>query len=365
MRNILVLAMVFLSLKTQAQKALFYIGSSEKGPNGSITLAELNLANGEISVIDTINSLTSPGFLAISPNKKNLYAVSGDNKINAFSIGGDHRLSYQNSQPSFGDNPCHVSVHPSGKLVFVSNYSGGTFSAYSVAANGSLDQVIFTDQYRGSGPNKKRQDRSHAHYAEATPNGKYVYVTDLGADRIMNYTVSAKSKKIIPNAKQNFFTGTDGAGPRHFIVHPSGKNLILLNELTATVTSCSIDNNGVIKEIATYETAPQDAFGNTSSAIHLHPNGKFVYVSNRGYNAVGAFKILDDGRLEKVGEARQGIEIPRDFNIDPSGKMMVIANQTKDNLVVYNINPETGELTFLHDSINTKKPICITFLDGK
>ncbi len=366
MRNSLLVVLVLLTMNVYSQKSIFYIGSGQKGPDASITLAELNLQNGEISIKDTVNNCSGPGYLAISSNKRNLYAVSADNKINAFSIGSDHHLAFQNAMSSFGENPCHISVHPTGTMVYTANYSGGTFSAYSVAKDGSIDKVIFTDQYRGSGPNTKRQDRSHAHYATPTPNGKFVLVTDLGADKIMNYKVSVKKNKLVPNPKQPYFTSAAGAGPRHLVIHPSGKYLFLLNELTATVTACSLDKDGVIKEIASYQTAPQDlSVGNTSAAIHLHPNGKFVYVSNRGYNAIGAFKIMEDGRLEKVGDVRQGIQIPRDFNIDPTGKFMVVANQTKNNLVVYSVNSETGELSFLHESVDTKEPICITFLDGK
>jgi len=339
----------------------FYIGTGDKGANSSISLCELDLSTGNITLIDTFNNCVGPGYVAISPNKKNLYAAAGDHKIAAFAIGEDHKLTYLNSQPSEGLNPCHVSVHPSGKMAFVANYTGGSFSAYTLQPDGKVDPATFTQQYAGTGPNTKRQEKAHAHFATASPDGKYVYVTDLGSDKVMNYVPDIKTGKLIPNPAQPFYTAKPGSGPRHLIIHPSGKSLFLLNELEATLTACSIDKKGAISEIETYHTVPEGITGNTSSAIHLHPNGKFVYISNRGHNSISAFKILPNGKLEKIDEITKSISIPRDFNIDPTGKFMIVANQDKNNLVVYKVD-DAGKLAFLKESIAVQAPICVAFL---
>ena len=358
---ILILACV-MTFSFQNKTIPFYIGTGDKGPNSSISLCELDLSSGKITLVDTFNNCAGPGYVAISPNKKSLYAVSSDHKITAFAIGSDKKLSYLNSQPSEGLNPCHVSVDPSGKMAFVANYTGGSFSAYLLQQDGKVNPATYTEQYVGTGPNTKRQEKAHAHFATASPDGKYVYVTDLGSDKIMNYVPDYKTGKLTPNPAQPFFSAKPGSGPRHLIIHPSGKSLFLLNELEATLTACAIDKKGAITSLETYQTVPAGITGNTSSAIHLHPNGKFVYVSNRGHNSISAFKILADGKLEKIDEITKSISIPRDFNIDPSGKYMVVANQDKDNLVVYTVDSKTGKLTFLHESISVKAPICIAFL---
>jgi 6-phosphogluconolactonase len=133
--------------------------------------------------------------------------------------------------------------------------------------------------------------------------------------------------------------------------------------MKATLTACSVDANGVVKEIETVNTVPADFSGkNTSAAVRIHPNGKFVYASNRGYNAIHAYEIQKDGSLKSVGEAREGIDIPRDFNFDPSGKFMVVGNQKTNDLVVYRVDPKTGSMTFLSKSIALKDPICFAFL---
>jgi 6-phosphogluconolactonase len=367
MKKVILLSLLglagFASVAFQEKTVAFYIGTSDKGANSSVSLCELNLSTGRITLVDTFNHVSGPGYVAISPNKKNLYAVGGD-KIAAFAIGSDKKLTYLNDQPSEGANPCHVSVHPAGKMAFVANYTGGSFSAYPLQADGKVSAPFYKEQYSGSGPNEKRQEKAHAHFATATPDGKYVYVTDLGSDKVVNYVVDAKSGKLTPNPAQPFFSGKQGAGPRHLIVHPSGKSMFLLNELEATLTSCTIGKNGVITALKTYPTIPADYNGptNTSSAIHLHPNGKFVYVSNRGHNSISAFKISANGDLEMVDQQTKSISTPRDFNIDPTGKFMIVANQSTDNLVVYDVDAATGKFTFKHESIGVKLPICVAFL---
>ena len=359
----IIILVCIITFSFQNKTIPFYIGTQDKGANSSVSLCELDLSTGKITLVDTFNNSVAPGYVSISPNKKNLYAISSDGQLKSFTIGNDKKLTYLNSQPSEGAGPCHISVHPSGKMAFISNYGGGSFSAYTLNADGKLNPPTYTEQFTGTGPNTKRQEKAHAHFATATPNGKYVYVVDLGSDKIMNYVPDLKTGKLTPNPAQPFYSAKPGSGPRHLIIHPNGKSLFLLNELEATLTSCTIDKNGVITSIETYPTLPADFTGNnTSAAIHLHPNNKFVYASNRGHNSISAFKILNDGKLEKVDEITKSISVPRDFNIDPTGKYMIVANQDKDNLVVYTIDPQTGKLTFLHESIAVKAPICVAFL---
>ena len=367
MRKIISLAIVLVlglsAFSYKSKTVLFYIGSQDKSENAAISLAELDLATGQITLKESFKTAPGPGYVSISPDKKNLYTVTSDNKISAYNIGADQKLSYLNSQPSEGANPCHVSVDPSGKMVFASNYTGGSFTAYTLAGDGKINAPTFTQQFTGSGPNAKRQEKAHAHFTAASPNGKYVYTVDLGTDHVMNYVVNTNTGELKPNPAQAAFEAKPGAGPRHFVITPSGKYMFILNELDLTVTACSISDAGVLTAIASYPTIPADFKDpSTSSAIRLHPNGKFVYTSNRGHNSISAFQIKADGTLQKVDEQTQAIKTPRDFNIDPTGKYMIVANQDKDNLVVYEINPKTGKLTFKHESISVKLPICVAFL---
>ncbi len=343
---------------------LLYIGTTDKSGDAAIRLASLHLESGEITVLETIPTGPGPGYLRLSPDKKALYAVTGDHKINAFKVDKNGRLLFLNNLDSEGLNPCHVSVSPDGKQAYLANYTGGSFTAYRLSGDKSLSGVIYREQYEGKGPHTRRQEKAHAHSAVPTPDGRFVLVADLGTDKLMNYQVDKRTGELAPHPKQPFYTGIPGAGPRHLVVHPSGKWLYLLNELDATITAASIDSEGVIQTLAVYKTLPETYTGtdNTSAAIRLHPNGGLLYASNRGYDAVHGFRIGADGRLTPVGEARQGISTPRDFNIDPSGKVMVIANLKTNDFAVYGINGQTGALTFRKQTGSIKEPSCIEFL---
>lgn len=365
MKLTLIVLSIVLATAAQAQQntARFYVGTGAKGAESAVTLCELNLKDGTVSVIDTFNNVQGPGYVSLSPDQKYLYSVNQDHTIAAFAVGKEGTLTYLDKQPAEGVNPCHVSVHPSGKMAFLANYTSGTWAAYPIADNGEVEAASATHAFSGSGPNKSRQEKPHAHCAMPSPNGKYVYIADLGTDRLMNYTVDIKSGKVAPNPAQAYFSTQPGAGPRHLAFHPSGKYLYLLNEMKATLTACTVDVNGVVKEIKTVNTLPADFSGNNSAAaVHVHPNGRFVYASNRGYNAIHAYEIQKDGSLKSVGEVREGIDTPRDFNFDPSGKFMVVGNQKTNDLVVYKVNPKTGGMTFLSKSIALKDPICLAFL---
>ena len=360
---LILLAMAAITESNAQDKARFYVGTGARGAESSITLCELDLKSGAVTVIDTFNSAVGPGYVALSPDKKSLYSVNQDNTIAAFAVGQGGKLTYLNSQPAEGQGPCHVSVHPKSQMAFLANYGDGSWAAYPLGKAGKLSEASAKFQFSGSGPDKSRQEKPHAHCAVPSPNGAFVYVADLGTDRLMNYKIDQKTGGIIENPAQAFFSTKPGAGPRHLAVHPSGKYLFLLNEMHTSLTACAIDGRGVVTEIETVPTIPADfKEKNTSAAIRLHPNGRFVYVSNRGYNSIHGFEILKNGKLKSVGEVRQDLATPRDFNLDPSGKFMVVGNQKTNDLTVYRVDPKTGKMAFLSKSITLKDPICFQFL---
>lgn len=364
MKHILILLLLSIITFTRVSSqnnVSFYVGSTDKSPDAKLLYCELNLDNGTITEKLALSVGPGPGYLAISPDKNRLYIASQDNKIRAFSILDNGKLNLLNSQESQGVNPCYVSVHPNGKMVFTANYTGGSLAAFPILQDGSLSSASFFRQLEGSGPNQQRQQQAHAHCAVPSPDGNFLYVADLGTDRIMNYQINSNGE-IAENPIQPFFKVHPGAGPRHLQVHPSGKFMFILNELDGTLISCSIDNRGVITAIQSQPSLPSDFAGAASSAaIRLHPDGKYVYISNRQYNAIQIYEIQPDGKLVKTDEVRQAVDHPRDFNIDPTGQYLLIANRDANDLAVYRID-ENRKHTFLHRSIHTKQPSCIEFL---
>ena len=340
----------------------FLIGSTNKSDSSGIYFATLNPVKGEVVFKGFTPTAPSPGYIAFSPDKKGLFVVTGDNKVSSYHF-ANGKLTPINSQASDGINPCHVSIHPSGEMAFVANYTSGSFSAYGIDENFRLSPSVYSQQYEGNGPNEIRQSSPHAHCSVVSPNGQFAFVTDLGTDKVMNYVIKASSKSVEPNSAQPFFSVKPGAGPRHLVIHPNGKWLFLINELDATIIVASIKEDGALVELGSYSTLPAGYAepGNTSAAIRLHPNGKFLYVSNRGYDAIHGFRIGEDGELAQVTEMRERIAVPRDFNIDPSGRFMVVGNQKTNDLTLLDVDPETGVLKYRSTSGEIAAPSCFEF----
>lgn len=363
--GLILIILGMMSSCTPREKGIdFMIGSTDKSDSAGVHYASLNPETGDISLLGFSKTAPGPGYISFSPDKKALFVVTGDHRISSYGV-SEGKLALISSQPSGGLNPCHVSVLPSGKMAFLANYSDGSFSAYGIEEGFKLTPAVYTEKYEGSGPDEGRQEKPHAHSAVVAPGGRFVYVADLGTDRVMNYSIDDKERKVVPNPAQPFFSVAPGSGPRHLVIHPGGKWLYLLNELTATITAASVDENGVLSLIDTYPTIPADYTepGNTSAAIRLHPAGKFLYVSNRGYDAIHGFRIGEDGRLAKINEVRENIGVPRDFNLDPSGRFLIVGNLKTNNLTVLTVDPETGSLAFRSVSGgNVASPSCIEFL---
>ncbi|OIN55624.1 6-phosphogluconolactonase [Arsenicibacter rosenii] len=346
-----------------AQKPVrFYVGSLTPGPTSLISLVELDGKSGVITSLDTFNYCKGPGYIALSQDKKILYAATQSSELKSFSIAQTGKLTPISSQASGGVNPCHVAIHPAGMLALLAHYTSGSLSVLPIR-EGKILEATYTEQYTGDGPNKPRQDKAHAHCSAFTPDGKYAFVTDLGTDRIMNYAVDATRNSIRANPEQAYFKTKAGVGPRHMAMHPSGKYMYVINELDASVTTLAITKKGVLQELQTLPSLPSSFSGvNTAAAIRLHPGGKFLYVSNRGYNGITAFKITANGRLEQIDSKTESIDTPRDFNIDPSGKYMLVANMGNDSISLFELNSETGLMTYKSKGIRISKPTCIVFL---
>ncbi|MBL7113485.1 MAG: lactonase family protein [Bacteroidales bacterium] len=357
-----------------SEKIKFYVGAADRNLENSIVFCELDLTTGELTKVDSFPGTKSSSYLALSPDNKFLYALNSetgpDNKtqqVTSFSVNPETgALKLLNSQSSEGSGACHISVHPSGKYVFTANYSSGTIAVHPVNEDGSLAEASDVKQHEGTGPDEERQEAAHAHFICADPQGNYVLAVDLGIDKVMDYIFDEATGELNPNPEQRFFETSPGAGPRHLAFHPSGNHLYLLNELNGTLTACSYDQDrGVISEINTLMNLPADFSGfNKSAAVRVHPEGKFVYASNRGdLNSITVFKIREDGSIEQVQVQDQHINWPRDFNIDPSGTFLLAENKLGNSIVVFRIDPESGKLVETGKEIPVRQPSCIVFLD--
>jgi 6-phosphogluconolactonase len=231
-----------------------------------------------------------------------------------------------------------------------------------VKTDGSVGAPVTTIQHEGSGVNKERQSQPHVHCTVLSNDNKFLFVPDLGIDKVMIYAFDVATGKLTP-AKQPFAKSLDGSGPRHFIFHPNNKYAYLIEELSGTVETFQY-NNGSLKNIQRISTMPA---GDTSFAgsadIHISPDGKFLYASNRSNsNTIAIYKVGQDGKLALVGHQSTLGKTPRNFNFDPTGNFLLVANQGTDDIVIFKRNKTTGLLTDTGKRIEVGKPVCLKWI---
>lgn len=313
----------------------------------------------------TLTGMTNPSYLALSPGGEYLYAVNEftgqDGLVSAYAVDPRSKeLIPLNTQSSHGASPCHLSVTRDGNHVLVANYEGGNICVLPVNTDGSLNEATDIVQFSGAGPTE-RQSGPHAHMILADPQNRYILAVDLGADRVLSYTLDSKRGKLSPGPRP-FVQLYPGTGPRHLSFHPSGRFVYVLGELNSTVTVFVYEpQTGGMQQIQTANMLPSDYSGeSTGAAIRVTSDGKFLYASNRGNDSLAIFTIqANSGRLTPLGHASTLGQTPRDFIILPGGDLLIAANQDSDSLVLFRIHPRTGSLTALGEPVYSPSPVCI------
>jgi 6-phosphogluconolactonase len=352
-----------------------YIGTyTDKDGSKGIYQTTLDLNTGELTPVELVAEVNSPSFLAIHPTRKYLYAVMEISDFNGKAAGGvgafsidvpTGKLTKLNEQSSGGPGPCHIVVDHAGKFALVANYGGGSAGSLPIKADGSLEVMGSFVQHHGTSADKSRQEAPHAHSINVDPANHFAFVADLGLDKVLIYKLDPTSGKLTPNDPA-FASVDKGAGPRHFAFHPSGKFAYVINEMHCTVTAFKYDAaKGELTPIQTITTLPNgfDGKNYSTAEIQVHPNGKFLYGSNRGHHSIAAFSVdQETGKLTTVGNQKEGIKTPRNFAVDPTGQFVIVANQDGDSLVVFRIDPATGMLKTTGKTVAVPKPVCVKFL---
>lgn len=358
------MVMFFCTTACTAQKNYLLVGTYTRGKSTGMYVYEFDSRTGKAKVVDSVQT-PNPSYLAVSPDQKFVYAVSEtmrgnySGKVRAFSFdkktGG---LSFINEQSSVGDNPCYIIVDKTGKWVSVGNYSSGTLAVLPVNKDGSLGEAVSSNRHWGKGVNAQRQEAPHVHSTVLSPDNKYLFVQDLGIDKIITYAFDDKTGSIAPKDSVKL---NDGAGPRHFEFHPDGKWAYLIEELSGAVTAFGYED-GKLQKVQTISALPENFTQTfTTADIHVSGDGKFLYATVRdASNTIAIFKIDENtGRLSLVGHQSTLGKTPRNFNFDPSGNYLLVANQNSDNIVIFKINRQTGMLTDTGNRINVGSPVCI------
>ncbi len=362
---------VFSLTQGQTSKNMQYnllIGTySSKDKNNGIYVYTFNAQTGEFSLRSNSPDIKNPSYLAISKDGKHVYSVSeagaGKGGISAYAFNPlSGELKFINSVSSGGDGPCYVSVDGQNKVVFAGNYNAGSLSAIRVNQDGSLNSDIQTIQHEGSGVNKERQDKPHVHSTVLSPDDRYLLVPDLGTDHVDIYSVDIANVQPLKPAAPAFASVKAGSGPRHLVFHPHGKFAYLIQEMEGLITAFDYKDGKLTAKQSVSMLSPGFTGDVGAADIHVSPDGKFLYGSNRGdANDIAIYAVERNGKLSYAGRQSTLGKTPRNFAIDPTGNFLLVANQGTDEIIIFKRDQKTGLLTPTGKKISVTKPVCLKF----
>jgi 6-phosphogluconolactonase len=370
---VVVLAVSTMTRANGEPSEILFIGTYTRGTESrGIYVFEFDEATGKLSQRSVASGIENPSFLALDPSGKNLYSADevdefeGEHSgaVSAWSIDPkSSELTLMNRRSSGGGGPCHVAVHPNGRYLLVANYGGGTVASLPIGEDGRLGRAAAVIQHHGSSVNAERQSSPHPHELAVSPDGKYVFVPDLGLDQIVQYRFDETSGGLTANSPA-FVKVAGGAGPRHLAFNPAGDRAYVVNELDLTVNAFDYDKSrGVLMPMDVVSMVGEDAnrAGVSGAEIAVHPNGKYICASLRGLDQIVVFAVdQSTGRLTLVDRGSTGGKTPRNFALAPSGKWLLAANQGSGSVVVFRIG-EDGKLKANGDEASVPAAVCLVF----
>jgi 6-phosphogluconolactonase len=370
---------ILLSQANAGRKPLLYIGTytHDMGPGGEadgIYMGQWDENAGSLTPLERAAETADPSFLAVTPSGDALFCVNETEtspqpdrtkggSVSAFRR--DHasgRLMPQNSVPSGGSDPCHITTDRAGRVVFVANYSSGTLSSYRVNPQG-LDGPVAHIPFHGSGPNKERQEGPHTHGVTLSPDERFLLVNDLGIDRIMVFHTNLATGELKETGAP--WQAKPGSGPRHSIFHPNGRWVYSINEMASTVDVLAWNAQSGHLTFRSEVLVHSASFTGQSKAAELlvDHTGRFLYASNRGEETLVVFAIdPQTGALSFVQRVSSGGKTPRSFTLDPSQKWLIVANQDSQNIVVFARDPKSGNLKQTERSYRLGAPVSLLFV---
>jgi len=293
------------------------------------------------------------GFLRLNKDASVLFATAlesdGSGWVKSFRIKkGSPELELISERKAAGGGLCHLNLDRAEKWLIGASYGDAVVTVFPVDSSGILGESVFSLRLEGdgSGVNPERQEGPHAHSVYADPSNRFLFVCDLGMDRIYVYELDAATGSLTPAATP-FVETAPGAGPRHLAFHGNGRWVYAINELNGMVTHYEWSREtGVLKPKGSVDTLPEAFSGeNTTAEILVHPSNRFLYGSNRGHDSIAAYSINEaDGSLSFVQRVSSGGAHPRNFTLDEEGKLLAVANRDSDNIAFFEIDADTGQI---------------------
>lgn len=367
MQNCLKLLALFIFANLYSQQQFVFFGSYNWNEDQeAIYIYQLDNESGKLTKITSVKGIVNPSYITISNDGKYLYAsseskIKDGGTVSSFQFDVESKgLTYLNSQKSGGENPVYLSVHKNGKWLVNGNYTDASVSVYPLLENGKIDSLAQILKFSEGSINSDRQAQAHIHSAVFSPDFNSIFFTDLGADKIRIYPFENTDLKPLNVEKSTFLKTKPGSGPRHFIFNKNGKKAYCIEEMLGEISVYNLTENHLaeIQKIPTHPAKIKEGF--ESSDIHISPDGKFLYATNRGKeNNIAIFKIQSNGTLETVGYQKTYGKHPRTFMIDETGKFVIVANTGSNKVVIFKRNSTTGLLQKVGKSVKITNVSCV------
>ena len=347
---------------------LVYIANGGGGSCG-ITVAELDYENHTLHIVQQVTEIGECHYLNFHPNGRFLVATTTDGEVEvvSFAVGPDGKLRKLSSQPAAGTSPAYVCVDASGKNVLLVNYvvgeARGNIRVYPIDGEGIIGPNTEMIEHEGSGPNPERQEVSHPHMIVTTPDNRQAVVPDLGTDKVYLYALDADRGKLSLSQTLEL---PGGAGPRHVAFHPALPRMYVINELGSTIAAFSWDDDDHWSSGPILSTLPSGYLQpaerpNTTADVHVHPNGKFLYGTNRGHDSIVIYALDDAGMPRYLDNESTRGAWPRAFMIDRRGEFLIVGNRHTDNAAIFTIDADSGALTY-RNSVAMSAPIAFKMI---
>jgi 6-phosphogluconolactonase len=342
----------------------------QQSTSEGVYVYRMDPGTGKLTFENVIQGLINPSYLAVHPQTGNLYVVHEKESFEGNPGGGVIALSRHpeageysllSKQSSGGVDPCYISIDHTGRYTLVANYSSGSIAMLPILSDGSIGPASHIVQHAGTSIHPTRQDGPHAHCILPDPANRFAVALDLGIDKLKIYRIDAEAGQLHEHAEVKV---TESSGPRHLVFHPNGRFAYVVCELNSTLIGFRYETEtGAFEEIQSVRTLPRGYEGqNLPADVHITPDGKFLYASNRKNESIAIFSIDENtGQLTVQDHIPCGGREPRGFAIDPSGKFMLVANQNSNNIVTFLIDPARGQISRTGDEVEVPMPVCIKF----
>jgi 6-phosphogluconolactonase len=354
------------------QSIYVYIGSYAEADTPGIYVCQYDEQKGSLTELSRVQGLRNPTFLEIDKEHRRLYAIADqtDSEGRKYGCAAAYQieeeqgsLSLINEERTVSAPTCHITLDRTARSAMVSSYHGGMIGISPILENGRLGPLAEELKHEGSSV-LPVQSQARAHSIFIDPANRFAIVCDLGLDQLIVYRLDPEHQRMIPHDQVHV---TPGAGPRHFVFHPSRSLGYVINELNSTITAYSYDGDlGKLVEIQSISTLPDDYQGNNACAdIHISPDGKFLYGSNRGHDSIVVYAIeAEKGTLTLVEHHSTLGQHPRNFAISLDGRYLLVANRDTDNVVSLSRDSETGKLSPTGLELHVSKPVCVKFYES-